>query len=232
MNKVSLNGVITYSFNSRSDLIELASQKKKSLIAINAEKILNATEQSRSLINKNIGYTDGVGAVWALKRKGFKETIKIPGCELWLDIITKFHESRSFYLVGAKEEVIVATIEKLQREYPGINILGYRNGYVQSIDEQEKLIETITKLKPDIVFVAMGSPKQELIMQEMQEHHSAIYQGLGGSFDVYVGNVERAPKSWVKNNLEWAYRLIKQPRRIKRQIHLVRFAFNVIIGRY
>ena len=77
----------------------------------------------------------------------------------------------------------------------------------------------------------MGSPKQELLMQEMQQHHPAIYQGLGGSFDVYVGNVERAPRWWVKNNLEWAYRLVKQPTRIKRQIHLVRFFFKILFNR-
>ena len=69
----------------------------------------------------------------------------------------------------------------------------------------------------------MGSPKQELLMEEMQKLHHATYQGLGGSFDVYTGHVERAPQWWVKSNLEWAYRLIMQPSRIKRQIHLFRF---------
>ena len=84
--------------------------------------------------------------------------------------------------------------------------------------EQEKndLIQDIKTLKPDVVFVAMGSPKQELLMEEMQKLHQATYQGLGGSFDVYTGHVERAPQWWVKSNLEWAYRLIKQPSRIKK----------------
>ena len=76
---------------------------------------------------------------------------------------------------------------------------------------------------PDVVFVAIGSPRQELLMEEMQRFHPAIYQGLGGSFDVYVGAVERAPVWWIKNNLEWAYRLLRQPLRIKRQVHLIRF---------
>ena len=77
----------------------------------------------------------------------------------------------------------------------------------------------------------MGSPKQELLMQEMQQYHPAIYQGLGGSFDVYVGNVERAPEWWLRNNLEWAYRLVKQPARIKRQIHLVKFLWLLLLNR-
>ncbi len=232
MNKTIINKVQVYSFTSRKELIQYVSTEKKSLIAINAEKILHATEQTRSLINQNIGYADGIGAVWALKKKGFKEALKIPGCEIWLDIVKEFYQSKSFYLVGAKQEVIEETIKELQKGFPGINILGYRNGYIKTPEEQAELIQTIASLKPDVVFVAMGSPKQELLMQEMQQYHAAIYQGLGGSFDVYIGNVERAPEWWVKNNMEWAYRLIKQPSRIKRQIHLVRFAIHLIFGKY
>lgn len=228
MNESLINGIKVYGFTKRLDLIEFASGEKKSLIAINAEKILHATDQTRELINKNIGYADGIGAVWALKKKGFKEAVKIPGCELWLDIVRHFYQTKSFYLVGAKEEVINQTIERLRIEFPGIKITGFRNGYIKTDEEHQQLIQTIATLKPDIVFVAMGSPKQELLMQEMQQLHPAIYQGLGGSFDVYVGNVERAPEWWLKNNLEWAYRLVKQPSRIKRQIHLVRFLWLLL----
>ena len=93
------------------------------------------------------------------------------------------------------------------------------------------MIEDIATKKPDVVFVAMGSPKQELLMEEMSKRCPAIYQGLGGSFDVYTGNVKRAPKWWVDHNLEWAYRLIKEPVRIKRQIHLIKFLFLVKCGK-
>jgi len=90
---------------------------------------------------------------------------------------------------------------------------------------KKALIKDISNRKPDVIFVAMGSPKQELLMEDMQKQHPALYQGLGGSFDVYTGNVDRAPTWWVSKNLEWAYRLLKQPSRIKRQIHLVRFFY-------
>jgi len=224
MNKALLNGIQTYSFASTSDLIAYSVQhQQKSLIAVNAEKILHANDATRELINQNIGYADGVGAVWALRKKGFAETIKIPGCELWLKIIDHFYKEKTFYLVGAKEEIIKGTVEKLKTLYPGINILGYQNGYINSRDEQERLLDNISHKKPDIVFVAMGSPRQELFIAQMQQKHKAIYQGVGGSFDVFMGNVERAPAWWVNNNLEWAHRLIKQPSRIKRQIHLLRF---------
>ncbi len=231
MSNCIINGLRIYYFTSRAELLLCIEQEKKSLIAINAEKILHATEQTRGLINKNIGYADGIGAVWALKKKGFKEAVKIPGCELWLDIVRHFYQTKSFYLVGAKEEVINQTIEKLRIDFPGINITGFRNGYIKTEEEQQQLLQTVATLKPDVVFVAMGSPKQELLMQEMQQLHPAIYQGLGGSFDVYVGNVERAPEWWLKNNLEWAYRLVKQPSRIKRQIHLVRFLWLLLWNR-
>jgi UDP-N-acetyl-D-mannosaminouronate:lipid I N-acetyl-D-mannosaminouronosyltransferase len=223
MNNMLINGIRIFDFNSRSQLLEFVSVEKKSLIAINAEKILHATDQTRALINQNIGYADGIGAVWALKKKGSKNAVKIPGCELWLNIVQYFYKTRSFYLVGGKQEVITQTVEKLKKQFPGINITGYRNGYLKSDEDKEKLITTIKTLKPDIVFVAMGSPKQELLMHEMQQVHPAIYQGLGGSFDVFLGQTERAPRWWINNNLEWAYRLIKQPRRIKRQIFLVKY---------
>jgi UDP-N-acetyl-D-mannosaminouronate:lipid I N-acetyl-D-mannosaminouronosyltransferase len=223
MDSVSINNIRVYSFSSRKELIEYAEKEKKSLIAINAEKILHATEQTRLLINHNIGYPDGIGAVLALKKKGLKKAVKIPGCELWLDIIEHFYKSKSFYLIGAKEEVIQQTVGKLKKEFPKINIIGYRNGYINSEEEKKVLINEIVIKKPDIIFVAMGSPKQELLIQEMQKYHPAIYQGLGGSFDIYTGNAARAPEWWIKNNLEWAYRLIKQPSRINRQIYLIKF---------
>ena len=204
--------------------------KKGILVAINAEKILHATEQTRDIINRNIGYCDGAGAVMALKKKGY-EAVKLPGCELWLKIIeSTYKEGKTFYLVGGKQEVIDATVEKLRKEFISINIVNYRNGYIKTDEERKALIDDIAKKKPDVVFVAMGSPKQELLMEEMAERHHAIYQGLGGSFDVYTGRVKRAPKWWVDHNLEFAYRLIKEPSRIKRQIHLVRFLTMVKLG--
>lgn len=232
MNSVLLNGVKTYCFNSKEDLITFAASEKKSLIAINAEKILHANDLTRGLINHNIGYADGIGAVWALKKKGFKNAIKIPGCELWLDVINTFYKESSFYFIGATEVTINETIKRLKIDFPGINIVGYRNGYLSNEEEKQQLIEDVSAKKPGVVIVAMGSPKQELLIMQMQERHKALYQGVGGSFDVYIGNVERAPRWWVKHNLEWAYRLVKQPSRIKRQIHLVRFFALLQLNRF
>ena len=227
-----LNGIKTYNPNSRDELIDFAFTHQIILVAVNAEKILHATTESKSLINRNLGYPDGLGAVWALKKKGHKNVVKIPGCELWLDIINKYHKTKTFYLVGGTQQVIEDTVNKLQAEFKGIDIVNYRNGFVSDDLEKRALITDIVKNKPDVVFVAIGSPKQELLMEDIKSQHTAVYQGLGGSFDVYTGAVKRAPDWWVKHNMEWTYRLLTQPSRIKRQLHLFRFFVNLLLKRY
>jgi UDP-N-acetyl-D-mannosaminouronate:lipid I N-acetyl-D-mannosaminouronosyltransferase len=151
---------------------------------------------------------------------------------LWLDIVSKFVSEKSFYLVGGKQDVIELTISKLKSEYPNIKITGFRNGYIKTEKEIEELKQEIIEKKPDFVFVAMGSPKQEQLMKELMEVHSAVYQGLGGSFDVYTGHVERAPKWWIDKNLEWAYRLVKQPSRLRRQLPLIKFYLLLKLNRF
>ncbi|MCS2724526.1 WecB/TagA/CpsF family glycosyltransferase [Bacteroides uniformis] len=228
MDKISLNGVEIFPFNSKEQLLHYVDIHKGILVAINAEKILHATEQTRAIINRNIGYCDGAGVQIALKQKGYKEACKVPGCELWLKIIARFYQEKTFYLIGGKQQVIEETVEQLRIEYEGIRIVSYRNGYINTEEERQQLIDDIVAKKPDVVFVAMGSPKQELLMEDIRQHHDAIFQGLGGSFDVYTGHVQRAPKWWVEHNLEFAYRLIREPKRIKRQIHLVKYAWWLI----
>lgn len=226
-----LKDIRCYAPRSREELIAFAFANHPILVAVNAEKILYSNQEIQDIINRNIGYPDGLGAVLALQKKGILDVIKIPGCELWLDIIKNGVPDKTFYLVGGKEEVIQQTISKLRSEYPSIQLVSFRNGYIKTEEEKQAVITDIAQKKPDVVFVAMGSPKQELLMEEMYRHHRAVYQGLGGSFDVYTGFVKRAPDWWVKNNLEWAYRLLKQPSRIKRQIHLVKFLVMLKLNR-
>lgn len=224
-NRVYLNGVGVFPFASFEELLAYVGERKGILVAINAEKILHATDETRAIINRNIGYCDGAGALYALRQKGHPEACKIPGCELWLRIVAACYRERTFYLVGGRQEVIDETVARLGREFPGIRIVAHRNGYLRTPQERAALVDDVAARRPDVVFVAMGSPKQELLMEEMQQRHPAIYQGLGGSFDVYTGHVERAPRWWIDHNLEFLYRLIKQPSRIRRQIHLLRYFY-------
>jgi len=223
---------MTYAPTSREELMQYAFDHQKIMVAVNAEKILHATDATRTLINRNLGYPDGIGAVWALQKKGIKSVVKIPGCELWLNLVNTYYKTKSFYLVGGKQLVIEATVAQLKSEFDGINICNFRNGYITTETEELALIKDIKRYKPDVIFVAMGSPKQENLMERIQKSHNAVYQGLGGSFDVYIGAIKRAPEWWVKNNMEWTFRLLRQPSRIKRQIHLVRFFINLHLSRY
>lgn len=232
--RVNLNGVLVHPFASADELMEYVDGHKGILVAINAGKIYRATEATRNLINSNIGYVDGVGALKALHKKGKKLAIRIPGCELWLDIIKRNYQSGAkFYFVGGKQEVIDDVVTQLQVDFPGINIVGYRNGYINDNDEK-KLIEEIGDIKPDYVFVAMGSPKQELLMQKMFKVNVCIYQGLGGSFDLYTGRVKRAPLWFREHNLEGFYRMLSDLSwvRLKRYWDDIKFIVNVYLGKY
>lgn len=223
--KANIRGIELYPFSSRRQIAEFVDSHPGILVAINAEKILNQTPATRDIINRNIGYCDGAGPLMMLRKMGHTDAIKVAGCELWLTLVKLFYKHRTFYLVGGRQAVIEETVAKLRRQFEGIRIVGWRNGYIDSDAERQTLIDDIAARRPDVVFVAMGSPKQELLMEDMQRRHKAVYQGLGGSFDVYTGHVRRAPEWWVNHNVEWLYRLINQPGRIKRQIKLVRFAW-------
>lgn len=227
-----LNGVKTYVPRSRNELLDYVMEHKSILVAVNAEKIYHATNATRAIINRNVGYPDGVGAVWALRRKGHQKVDKIPGCELWLNIIERYNDSKTFYLVGGKEEIVQNTVNRLKADHPQIKVVGYRNGYLKDDAERQELINDISIKKPDVVFVAMGSPKQELLMEEMYQSHPAVYQGLGGSFDVYTGNVKRAPNWWINNNLEGIYRTLNEPgKRVMGDIRVLPYFFRLILNR-
>ena len=232
MEKSSLHGVDVYPFRSADEIIDFADSRKGILVAINAEKVMHATPETRRIISDNIGYCDGSGPVLALRRKGYADVCKVAGCDLWLLIVKRFHASKSFYIIGASEDVNRQTVEKLKSEYPDIRIVGRRNGFFKDDTEREALISDIVEKRPDVVFVAMGSPRQELFMAEMQRRHpDAIYQGLGGSYDVYVGLHKRAGKWWTDQHLESLFQVIHEPKRIRRKIKYWRFAWWMLSGR-
>lgn len=227
----SLNGIIVNGFRSWDELLDYVDRDRRIYVAINAEKIIAAPDEVREMINRNVGYCDGIGAVKALKRKGLKDIVRLPGCELWLKIIERYHRDWKFYIIGASPEVHEATVRKLREQYPGINIVGHRDGYIKDDAAREALIADVAEKRPDAVFVAMGSPKQERLMGEMQQRHQAVYVGLGGSYDVYTGAVKRTPRMWQKLNLEFMYRLVRQPSRWRRQLNYIPFLYRLYTGK-
>jgi UDP-N-acetyl-D-mannosaminouronate:lipid I N-acetyl-D-mannosaminouronosyltransferase len=199
---ISVNGVNIYPFRSFEKIVEYTINKKTILIATNARKIINNDPRLKALINENIGYVDGVGARVAIKKKTGIRAAKLPGCELWLEIIKKHKHNKSFYFIGATTEVINDTISKLKIDFPGLDVIGFRNGFLRTQEEKTNLFEDLQQKKPDVVFVAMGSPRQEYFMEECLKVYPALYQGLGGSFDVYVGIKKRPPQFFINLGLE------------------------------
>lgn len=230
--RIELNGMKVYPFRSPNELLEFVDRNKGILVAVNAEKVTKATDETRSIVNNNIGYADGAGVVVAMHKLGKSDAIRIAGADLWLDIVRESYKEKSFYLIGGKQEVIDETIARLKKEFEGIKILGYRNGYIKTDEERDSLIQDVAEKKPDVIYVAMGSPKQELLMADMMKVHPAIYQGLGGSFDVYTGRVKRAPLWWQKHNIEFLYRFLKQPQRYRREYYRLKFLAWMMLGKF
>ena len=132
---------------------------------------------------------------------------------------------KPIFLYGGKPGVADAAKAKLESLFPSIKIVGTQDGYEKN---EQKVIDRINEAQPDLLFVAMGSPKQEnWINANRDQLHPTIYQGVGGSFDVLAGTVKRAPEIFQKFGLEWFYRLLKEPKRIKRQIALPLFLLEV-----
>jgi len=174
---------------------------------------------------------DGIGIVAAARILHGAKLARVPGSEFIYDICgLAVQEGKGVFLYGAGEEVNKAAAEKLKIRFPGLFIAGRCNGYVKE-EEMKLLIERINASKAEILFLALGSPKQEIWYSRYKDllEHVKVCQGVGGTLDTIAGTVKRAPEFWQKLSLEWFYRLISQPNRIKRQKVLPLFAAMVLL---
>lgn len=205
-------------------------QKQSTIIAVNPEKIMKAQrdEQLRKLINESTyQLPDGVGVLLASRLKGGAIRERVTGIDMMDHLLRLAHQhAYRVFFYGAKKEVLKRAIKNIQSRYPGLDIAGYQHGYTAN---EQALIERIQTTRPHILFVALGSPKQEHWIRKHKDRLPVyIFQGVGGSFDVYAGEVKRAPAVFQKAGLEWLYRLITEPKRWKRQLALPRFFFKVL----
>ena len=209
----------------------LKEDKKMFVVTANPETFMISEkdeEMKKLLLDKDtILVPDGIGIVKAARMINYDVKERIAG----IDIANKLLElgniqKKSIYLFGAKQEVIDSMEEVIREKYPDLKLLGTSNGYEK---DKDKILEKIAKLKPDIVLVALGIPLQEkLIYKHLDEFDKGIFVGIGGSFDVISGHKKRAPKIFIKLNLEWLYRIIKEPKRLKRFYDSnVKFLFKV-----
>ena len=228
MENLTYRGCKFYCPKSRTELIDFAMENNLALIAINSGKLRTQSTAIKKFISVNCGYPDGLGAVWASKLIGGQQTEKMPGCELWLDIVHRFCDKKRFYVVGASPAVNLVVVNRLRADFPAIEIVVARDGFFSDEAEEISVIQDMVSAEPDFVFVAMGSPKQEEFIFAANRQWPAVYLGLGGSFDVYAGKTSRAPGWLVKMGLEWCYRVVNDPTKLRRMILDSMFVFVLI----
>lgn len=203
------------------------------VVTPNAEIAYDAmgSEELRRLINNaDLVLPDGAGVVLASKilKTPLKEKVAgVDFADRLLDVLSQ--TGGSAYLLGSKPGVAEKAAENMLQKHPGLTIAGLADGYFQ--DEAE-VVAKINEAKPDFLFVCLGSPKQEHFMvNHRTELQVKLMAGLGGSLDSFAGTVKRAPKWMISCNLEWLYRLIKEPKRFKRMLRLPKFLWAVCCKR-
>lgn len=220
--------------DTKSNLIRDVHNYEKVHIVSGNPEVLFQGLSNESLFNnfnsdKAIIIPDGVGTVLASKlvKEPVKE--KIAGIEVMEEIVKSCEAiNKGIYLVGASQEVVEQCAINLKKKYPKLAILGYHNGFFD-LDYCNDIIEDIEEKNPYALFVAMGAPRQErFIVKYMDKLPCKIFMGVGGSFDVFAGKVNRAPRWMINIGLEWFYRVAKEPWRIKRLSSIPKFLIQVI----
>ena len=173
---------------------------------------------------------DGAGAVLGAKLLGTPLKEKVAGIDFLTNLLGVLEQSgKTLYLLGSKPGVGELAAEKMLRMHPKLQIAGIADGYFQ---DEAPVIEKINAAKPDALIVCLGAPKQELFMHDHRDELDTRFMiGLGGSLDGFAGTVKRAPKWMIRLQLEWLYRLIKEPRRFGRMLRLPKFVLAVLAYR-
>lgn len=203
---------------------QLQQEKNTFVVTANPEIVTYALAhpQFSTLIQKADYLTpDGIGIIYAAKQLQRPLNERITGYDTFRYLLNLAQENQlKILLYGAKPEVLNAVKAKITDDYPKIKVVGAFDGYLTDL---HPLQEQLKKAQPQLVFVALGSPKQEEFINQNFKTTTAIWMGIGGSFDVFSGKVKRAPKWIQKMNLEWLYRLITNPKRFKRYLAIPRF---------
>lgn len=210
----------------------ISSRFPHQVITANAEMVYSAWREPalREVINRAALVTpDGVGVVWAARFLGFPLRERVAG----VDLVTRLaavgaREGWRFFFYGAAPGIAEAAAARLCTLYPGLQVVGTAHGYLSELEEKE-LLQKITSLRPEVLLVALGAPKQEFwIACHLSLLGVPVCLGVGGSFDVLAGRVKRAPAWMQKTGLEWLYRVGQEPRRLKRIRILPLFVGKVI----
>ena len=199
------------------------------MVTPNPEIVMAAWENAElhdAICNADLVIPDGIGVVKAARIIGTPLKERLPGIEIGEAILEYAAQTgKSVFLLGAKPGVADAAKKKMQETYPGLNVCGTNDGYFK---DDDPVIEKINAAQPDFLMVCLGAPKQEKWMAQYGAATGAkLLLGLGGSLDVFAGVAQRAPEFYCKHNLEWFYRLIKNPSRAGRMMKLPLFLVHV-----
>ncbi len=205
---------------------------RESVIAVNLEKVVRAHRDKRllaTLIGGGLLIPDGIGIVVAARILGLGPISRVAGVDLMPALCEHAaRRGRKVFLYGARPEVNRRVARILPARYPGLHLVGSAHGFLKE-DEMPALVNQINASGAEILFVALGSPRQEQWIGEYLPLLGVkICQGVGGTFDILAGNVRRAPLLFRKLNIEWLYRLLAQPSRLFRQTALPIFAWAVL----
>ncbi|MCD5407510.1 MAG: WecB/TagA/CpsF family glycosyltransferase [Desulfotomaculum sp.] len=202
------------------------------IITLNPEYLYQA-QSRRELLNlansADLVTADGNGIVWGCKMAQQPVSERITGIDLMLRLCARGdHLAWRVFLLGAAPGVAKEAAANLKRQYPGLIIVGTNHGYFTE-NESDRIVAIIRQANPQLLFVALGAPRQEQwIAQHQPRTNVAVAVGVGGSFDVLSGRKQRAPK-WVQQiKLEWLHRLVKDPARWQRQLILPKFTWLVL----
>jgi len=209
----------------------IASQTPHQVITLNAEMAYLAFKDAsyaQVINNAHLVLPDGSGILWAAKKMGTPLKEKVAGIDFVLSLAAKAAQNNwTIFLYGGKQGVASEAKDVLAKKYPGLKIVGASHGYLNQKEEKE-LILKLKALRPHILFVALGAPKQDFwIYEHQKELKVPLTVGVGGSFDIISGRIPRAPQTWQKLNLEWLYRTLKEPRRLKRTLRLPLFVSSI-----
>lgn len=216
-------------------VLEEKLQKKEQAFVVTANaEIIMMCQQDKEYNNivseqADLVLPDGAGAVWAGRYLGNEVPERVAGFDLYNQLL-KLSADKGYkaYFFGGAPGVAEAAKNKAEELYPGVQIVGCHNGYFNETEE-EAIIKEINDAAPDMLFVALGAPKQEKwLVKYRNQLKPRVLMGIGGSFDVLAGKMERAPKWMQEASLEWAFRLYKQPSRFMRMLALPKFVLNVI----
>ncbi|CAM2828634.1 WecB/TagA/CpsF family glycosyltransferase [Janthinobacterium lividum] len=198
-------------------------------VVVNVDKLVKAERDAelRRIINDcALINADGMPVVWASRLLGKPLKERVAGVDLFEALMRRSADKQwRVYLLGAREEVVSEVKRLYELKYPGLTVAGYRNGY-WSAEEEPGIVAQITEARADLLFVAISSPKKEHFLGQYQGQMKIPFaMGVGGTFDVAVGRVKRAPVWMQKSGLEWFYRFLQEPRRMFRRYFIEDMGF-------